>query len=83
MAGKNHGQRPVERHAEAAGAVAVGRAERSKTLFDDRAIRLESSATQGAAWNKLIKMYIAVIPVSSGEPGMAEQICAGPSEKPV
>jgi hypothetical protein len=52
-------------------------------LLDDRAIRLESSATQGAAWNRLIKMYIAVIPVSGDEPGMAEQICAGPSEKPV
>jgi hypothetical protein len=61
----------------------VGRAERAKTQRDDRVIRLQSGVTQGAAWNRLIKMYIAVIPVSGDEPGMAEQMRADPPERPV
>lgn len=61
----------------------VGRAGRAKTPRDDRTIRLESSVIQGAAWNRLIRMYIAVIPLSDDEPIMAEQMRAGPPERPV
>jgi hypothetical protein len=45
--------------------------------------RRANSVTQGAAWNRLIRIYITAIPLSGDAPGIIEQIMSAPPNRPV